>query len=365
MSIDRLVHNLKPADRVNTACGTEYGKITLPRLDELVQKGQAVIAPDDYYQTAALIEQTQEEGTLIVIPNTLQIGVAVSNRMIKHPRAGTFISFNSKRAITKALELFRGEDTLEKHVLSAQMLQDHAITPQMIGAGYIEAMKERTLPRIPPIGISWSRQAQPRRTTFMRIADAYKVLDSGKSNVTLDKKIYGGTTVTCKAPSLSDAQRRPYEFVIRNLPITERNDAKQYSLWLALDHNDPEPDANYRGRAFKALNTPIFFTRNALSGFIATGRRLRDEPLYGKRRMHVNPFGKITPKGKEYTEALRTRCIFVNPEALEYIAAPHEERKERPQLRPAMPTMTTNDALIGAYMANNSFGAYFFTPEMR
>lgn len=365
MSIDRLLHNLKPADRVNAVCDTEYAKITLSRLDDLVQQGKAVIAPDDYYQTASLIAATQEEETLVVAPDTLQIGVAASNRMIKHPRAGTFISYNSRNAILKALELFRGENTLETCVLSAQLLQDHEISPQMLGAGWIEATKEKALPRVPPIGISWSKQARPRRTTFMRIADAYSLLDTNKSSVTLGKKMYGGTTITCKAPSLSDAKRRPYEFVIRNLPITERDDGAKYSLWLSLDHNDSEPDANYRGRAFKALNTPIFFTRNALSGFIATGRRLREEPLYGKRRMHVNPFGKITPEGKNYTEALRTRCIFVAPEAIEYMKTPREERKDKPPLKPTMPTMTTNDALVGAYLINNSFSAYFFTPEMR
>jgi hypothetical protein len=313
-------------------------RITKKYLEKLVEEEKAVVTPSDYLEASEIISNTDDK--LIILPYDLHVNVKESNRIIKKPVAGNFISYNSKRLLENVIHhaeiLGYKKNEGDGVKLNIELLERLHLDPELFLRAGIEIHNGKPTP---PIGIAWTKDSRKRLTTWTRIANAYSLADMNR-HVSINKKFYGNT-IRCMAPSDSDPKRAKYSYVIRNLPITKSQDVTMYSKWFDLETNDPDPDGEFRGNIFNKKISNIFWTRNSITGLILSGRKLRDHPLTGKRRMYVNPFIKCNDEGKEYFRKLQNNCIVEG------------------NAKGRIPNRTTMDLLIGARLIIKGYDSYF------
>ncbi|MFT4343246.1 MAG: hypothetical protein ACMXYE_00705 [Candidatus Woesearchaeota archaeon] len=356
MSLDSILGKKSFRERVTAFAENEKtvpSRITRQYLERMVREGRAIVAEEDYRSAAETIKDNPDR--LIILPAYFDISFAQSNRMLKHPFGGEFIALTGKRTLAEAVThaINKGyvrEDTLPPERLTRALAEELHLSPEnLLRSGIIA---HSNFFKLPSIGYSWQKGERKRLTTWTRVVDAHRIADYGKhvrigeliqkrdGTIHEKKPQFYGDTLRCWAPSVSSPQRALYSYQLRNLPIT-RNTAQGYSAWFDIEVNDPDPDGSYRGGGFNKVAGNIFWTRNAIAGFLRAGKYLHQNPMKGGRRMYVNPFPKITAQGTEFVDALYERCIITG------------ERET------GVPSMSSTDRIIGAHIANQGYDGFF------
>jgi hypothetical protein len=166
----------------------------------------------------------------------------------------------------------------------------------------------------PPIGFYWvGSDNHVRVVTWLRsVAGAeMKVMKDADDfeGCVLDSKTYG-RNIRVSVRSRTE-EGKAHEFSLSKLPIFRKNDLRQFSEWIDLEHSSSDSDSNYRGLEHdKRVHGVYVWSAPAVFGFYEAMSFVKE--LRGPNQFRINPFP--IPKDKkmmDFIDDLRLRSLIL------------------------------------------------------
>jgi hypothetical protein len=260
----------------------------------------------DYKEAVETLDNLEFGNKFILFPSEFRITNTEANHGIKSLE--DLVKIDSQ----KVLRTIAKTDVVPS-TLTNQFLEDNKVWPYTL---IKQAMKYADI-KDPPLGYYWRGEDNRfRATTWVNCVEGaiMKIL-KGQGffySEILDKKPYGRNLRVCVG-SRSDDNKK-YEFTLSRLPLHKRGDKKQYSDWVNLSHNSPDPDASYKGEEHEKRKFPIvFWSTPAIFSFYEAMSFIKQYPH--QKQFRINPFPiPIDEKSVNFLNKLKYKSLILDNE---------------------------------------------------
>lgn len=194
--------------------------------------------------------------------------------------------------------------------LTKTFAEEHRIWPSTL---LKKVMKYQDVEN-PPIGFYWvGGDGHVRATTWLRAItgaemEIMKKIGDFEGEV-LDKKPYGAN-LRVRVHSRTDDEH--YKFTLSRLPMHKKGDIEQFSGWINIGHNSPDPDASYRGLEHEKREQTIYlFSASTIFAFYEAMTFVKQHP--GWNQFRINPFPiPLDEKMIDYLDKLRLDSLILD-----------------------------------------------------
>lgn len=238
--------------------------------------------------------------------------------------------------------------------LTKQFAEQYRIWPYTL---IKQAMKSADIEK-PSIGYYWvGGDNAARATTWLRCTTGAEMEMMKKrgdfSGEIVDEKFYG-RSLRVRVDSRMGIEVDEYPFTLSRLPIHKAGDLRQYSEWINIGHNSPDPDASYRGLAHEKRKNPlVFWSATPVFAFYEAMLFVEKHPeakRFGKK-FRINPFAiPGNEKMIDFIDKLRLRSLIFHE---------YEGKKER-GLRLDVLNKTEIDRVLGARTIERGYDNCWF-----
>lgn len=255
------------------------------------------------YSEAVRSVEDLPEGKIALFPSKFRVPKGDSDLGIKS--LSSLVKIDSQRVMRK---VSKGDvpNRLTKSWLEENKIWPYTLTKTSMEFADIEN---------PPIGPYWvGSDGHANATTWLRSATGVEMAVMKKEGEfqgeIIDKKPYG-RNMRVKVASRTE-EGEFYEFTLFKLPMHKRGDPKQFSDWINIGHNSPDPDASYRGLEHDKREFPIdvwsastIFSFYMSMGFVKKGK--------WKKQFRINPFPIPTNREAiQFIDDLRLRSLILH-----------------------------------------------------
>ena len=258
------------------------------------------------YKQAVETVENLEKGQLALFPSRFRTSKSESDYGIKS--LDDLVKIDSRDVLKKV----SGENSIPTR-LTREFAEEYRIWPYTL---IKTAMKMQDVEK-PPIGFYWvGSDNSARATTWIRAVTGAEMMVMKKTGDfcgEIEDKVPYGRSLRVKVDSKTERGER-YKFTLFRLPMHKRGDRRQFSDWINISHNSPDPDASYRGGGHEKRALPVCaWSASTIFAFYNSMQFVKEHPEW--KQFRINPFPIPTNwEMSWYVDRLRLRSLILNVE---------------------------------------------------
>jgi hypothetical protein len=282
-------------------------RITKKYIEKLINEETIIPFKGDYKEAVVTLDNFEFSDKFILFPSEFRITNKEANYGIKS--LDELVKIDSQKVLRDV-----SKNNGVPANLTNQFLENNKIWPYTL---IKQAMKYADI-KNPPMGYYWKGEDNHfRATTWLNCVEGSEMeIMKRKGDFygeITDKKPYGrNLRVNVNSRTEED---KTYGFTLSRLPMHKRGDKTQYSNWINLSHNSPDPDASYKGEEHEKRKFPIvFWSSPAIFSFYEAMTFVTQYP--GLKQFRINPFPIPTDeKTIDFVDKLRLKSFILDKEA--------------------------------------------------